>query len=167
MNSVSYVTLTYTLDAQASLGYSNRCILWTAHQPLSSTMCSDDDINWPVHSLMLSLCDLCSLLLQRLPSTVPCSMIFSSISWWHTCQNHNNLLCLMVDSKSSWRPARILTGCHTCSFVLCPLYDMPGILLFCQQCISTSHSQQTNCLLLSKRFQFVNCSIINYRIHFN
>ena len=48
----------------------------TAHRPLSSAMRSNDDIDWPVHSLMLSLHDLRGLLLPRLPSAVIKLMVF-------------------------------------------------------------------------------------------
>ena len=51
------------------------------------------------HSLMLSFHDLRGLPLRWLPSTVPCCMIFSSVSWRQTCPNHD----------SSWRPARMST----------------------------------------------------------
>ena len=107
--------LTNTRGAQAWLGY--RCnSAMTAHRPPSSVMCSNYDIDWPVHSLMLSLR---GLRLRRPPPTVPCSMIFSSVSlsWWQTWPNHDSLRRLMVGSKSFWRPARILTCCHTYSFV--------------------------------------------------
>ena len=50
-----------------------------AHQFLSSAMHSNDDIDWAVHSLMLSYHDLRRLPLRRLPSTVPCRMIFGSV----------------------------------------------------------------------------------------
>ena len=53
--------LTITRDAFAAM---------TAHRPLSFAMCSNDDNDWPVHSLMLSLHDLCALVTWRLPSTV-------------------------------------------------------------------------------------------------
>ena len=36
--------------------------------------------------------------------------------------NHDNLRRLTVDNKASWYPARIMTGCHTYSFILCSLY---------------------------------------------
>ena len=51
-----------------------------AHRPLSSAVGvhSNDNIDWPVHSLMFSLHDLCGLPLRRLPSTVPCSMILAA-----------------------------------------------------------------------------------------
>ena len=75
-----------------------------------------------VHSLMLSSHDLRGLLLWWLPPIVPCSMIFGSVSWWQTWLNHDSLWCLLVDSKSSLRPARILTCCYPYSFVLCSLY---------------------------------------------
>ena len=44
-------------------------------------MCSNDDIDWPVHSLMLSFYALRGLPLRRLPSTIPCNMIFRSPGW--------------------------------------------------------------------------------------
>ena len=62
-----------------------------AHRRLSSTTWSNDDIDWLVNSLMLSLHDLRGLPPQRLPSTEPCSMIFGSISWRQTWPNHDNL----------------------------------------------------------------------------
>ena len=109
-------------DAQASLRYYNRhlCCDWL----LSSAMCSNDDNAWPVHSLMLSLRDLRSLTLQWLPSTVPCCVIFGSVSWQQTWPNHDNLWHLTVDNKSWWHLVRKLNCCHTYSFVFCSLYDM-------------------------------------------
>ena len=49
-----------TRDAKASLGYPDRCLdpLTAAHRRLSSATRSNDDINWPVNSLMLSFHDL-------------------------------------------------------------------------------------------------------------
>ena len=47
-----------------------------AHRPLLSAMRSNDDIDWPVHSLMLSFHDLRGLPRRGLPST--CSMVFGS-----------------------------------------------------------------------------------------
>ena len=49
--------------------------------------------------------------------------------WRQTWPNHDNFRRVMVDSRGSWGPARILTFCQTYSFVLCSLYDMPSILL--------------------------------------
>ena len=49
-----------------------------AHRLLSSVMRSNDANDWPGHSLMLSLYDLRGLPLRRLPSNVPCSMIFAA-----------------------------------------------------------------------------------------
>ena len=63
----------------------------TAHRPVSSAMCSNDDIDWPVHSLMLSFHDSRGQPLWRLPSTVPCSMTFGSESWRQTWPNHDSL----------------------------------------------------------------------------
>ena len=42
-----------------------------AHRFLSAVMRSNNDIDWPVHSLMLSFHDLRGLPLRHLPSTVP------------------------------------------------------------------------------------------------
>ena len=47
-------------------------VAMTAHGPLSSAMCRNDDIDWPVHFLMLSFHDLRRLPLRPPPSTVPC-----------------------------------------------------------------------------------------------
>ena len=46
-------------------------------------MRSNDDIYWPVHSLILSFHDLCDLLCDDYhpASTVPCSMIFGNELW--------------------------------------------------------------------------------------
>ena len=110
---------TNTRDPQASLGYSDSCISCKdcpTHRPLSSAMRSNDDIHWPVHSLMLSFHDFRGLPLRRLPSTVPGSMIYGSVSWRQTRPNYDNLRCLTVDSKSSWRRVRILACCHTYLF---------------------------------------------------
>ena len=46
-----------------------------AHQRLPSATQSNYDIDWPVHSLMLSFDDLRGLPLRRLSSTEPCGMI--------------------------------------------------------------------------------------------
>ena len=89
-----------------------------AHRLLSTVMWSNDDIDWPVHPLTLFFHDLRGLLLRRLSSTVPSNMIFSSVSWRATWPNHDNLRRLTVNSKSFWCPAKILTCCHTYSFVL-------------------------------------------------
>ena len=60
-------------------------------------MHSNDDIDWPVHSLLFSFHDLRGLPLRRLPSAVPCSMTFSSVSWWQTWPNHDNFWRLTVN----------------------------------------------------------------------
>ena len=70
-----------------------------ADRLLSSATHSNDDIDWPVHSLVLSFLDLRGLPWRRLLSTVPCSMIFGSVSWRQTWPNHNSLRRLMVDSE--------------------------------------------------------------------
>ena len=79
----------------------------TAHRPLSSAMHSNYDIDWPVHSLMLSFHDMRGLPLQRLLSTVPCGMIFGSVSWRQTWSNHDSLRRLTVkapDVRQGYRP---------------------------------------------------------------
>ena len=69
-----------TRDAQASLDtLTDASAVKTAHGLMLSAMHSDDDIDWPVHSLLLSLHDLDSLSLRGLPSSLPCSMIFGNI----------------------------------------------------------------------------------------
>ena len=65
-----------------------------AHRLLSSAMCSKEDNDWSVNLLMLSLYDLRGLLLRLLPSAVPYSMIFGSVSWREIWPNHDNLLNL-------------------------------------------------------------------------
>ena len=72
----------------------------------SSAMGSNDDIDWPVHSLMLSLHDLRGILLRWLPSTVPWSIIFGSVSWRHAWPSHVSLRRLTIDSKSSCSDVR-------------------------------------------------------------
>ena len=67
-----------------------------ARRLLSSTMRSNDDNDWHVNSLMLSLHDLSGLPMRRLPSTVPRSMIFGSVSWRQAWPNHDNLRRLMI-----------------------------------------------------------------------
>ena len=61
-----------------------------AHRRLSFANRSNDDIDCPVHSLMLSFRNLRGLPLRRHPSTEPRSMIFSSVSWRLTWPNHDN-----------------------------------------------------------------------------
>ena len=70
-----------------------------AHRPLSSAMHNNDDNHWLVNSLALSFRDLRGLPLRRLLSPVPCSMIFSSVSWRQTWPNHDNLRRLSDDNK--------------------------------------------------------------------
>ena len=53
----------------------------TAHRLQPSAMRSNDNIDWPVHPLMLSFHDLRDLPLRRLPSTVPRSMILGSVAY--------------------------------------------------------------------------------------
>ena len=90
-----------------------------------------------VHSLKLSCHDLRSLPLWQLPSTVRCNLIFGRVSWRQTCLNHDNLECLTLDSKSSWRPARMLTCCHSDLFcILCMIYCWK--LLFCSLCLDAA-----------------------------
>ena len=91
-----------------------------SYRLLSSAMRSNDDVNWHVHSLMLSFHHLCGLPLWRLPCTVSCCMIFGSVWWRQTWPNHDNLRRLTVDSQSSWRLVRILTCCHT-FYAMCVL----------------------------------------------
>ena len=100
-----------------------------AHRRLSSaTRSNAHDIDWSDHSLMLSFHDLRGLPLRRLPSMVPCSMIFGSISWLHTWPNYDNSRRLTVGNRGSWCPARILNCCQTYSlcYALCV---MPSIIL--------------------------------------
>ena len=92
---------TNSYDAQAPLGYSNRCLhVMAAHRLLSSAMCSNEDIDWLVHSLMLSLHDLRSLPLWRRSSTVPRTMIIGCVSRWHTW-NYDNLRRLKPQTWSN------------------------------------------------------------------
>ena len=128
----SFRRVTNSRDAQPKRHWgtpTDASALMAAHQHLWTAMCSNDNIDRPVHSLMLSFSDLRSLLLWRLPSTVPFSIIFSTVTWRQTWRYHDNLWRLTVDSNSSWRPARILACYHTYSFVLCSQYDMPCIIL--------------------------------------
>ena len=74
--------LTNTRDAQASLGVLRQIhpsAVMTAHRLLSSAMGRNDDLGWPVHSLMLDFIDLHGLgTATTSPSTVPCNMIFAA-----------------------------------------------------------------------------------------
>ena len=95
------------------------------HQLLSSAMCSNDDNDWPVHSLKLSLHDLLGHSLRRLPSTVSSSVIFDSVSCRRTWPIRDNLRRSTFDNMNSSRPARSLTCSHTYSRVLCSQCNMP------------------------------------------
>ena len=64
-------------------------------------MCSSDDSDWPVHSLMLSFHDVRGLPLQLVPTTVLRSTIFGSVSSRETCPNDDNLRRSMVDNRSN------------------------------------------------------------------
>ena len=70
--------------------------MMVAHRLLSSVMRSSDDSDWPVHSLMLSFHHLRGLPLRRLPSTVPCIMVFGSALYQQTWLNYDNLRLLTV-----------------------------------------------------------------------
>ena len=79
----------------------------TAHRLLSSYAAQQ----WRHRlALILSLHELRGLPQRRLPPTVPSSLTFSSVSWRQNLiwPKYESLRCLMVDSKRSWRPARIL-----------------------------------------------------------
>ena len=73
-----------------------------AHWRLSSAMRSNVALDWPVHALTLPFHDLRGLPLWRLPSMVPCSMIFGSISWQHTWPNHDTLRRLTAEAPKVW-----------------------------------------------------------------
>ena len=69
-------------DVQASVGLCNRCPCCdVSHKILSSAVCNYNDSYWHVQSLMLFF-ELHNLLLCWVPSIIPCSMIFGSVSWW-------------------------------------------------------------------------------------
>ena len=69
-----------TRDARRRWGtQTDASTVMAAHRRLSPATRSNDDFGWPVHSLMLSFHDLCALALRRLPSMMPCSMIFGCI----------------------------------------------------------------------------------------
>ena len=75
-------------------------VVMVTHRLLSSAIRSNDDNDWPVHSLMLSFHDLRGLFQRRLSSSVPYSM---------TWPNHDNLRRLTIDNKSSECLAKIWT----------------------------------------------------------
>ena len=85
-------------DARASFGCAPTVApaVMVSHRIMSSAMSISDDIDWPVLSLMLSYHDLRDV--RQLPSTLPRSIIFGSVSWRQTWPN---LRRLTVDSKSS------------------------------------------------------------------
>ena len=103
-----------------------------AHRLLSSAMhCKDND--WPVNSLMVSFHDLRCQSLRRLPSTVPCSMLFGSVSWGQTWPNHDNLF-LTSDCHT------YLIKHHPVAFVLKSLYSA-ALQIRCQRPALTSIEQ--------------------------
>ena len=73
-----------------------------AHQLLPFAMRNCCRSDWPVHSLMLSFHDLRGLPLRRIPSIVPCSMVFGSTSRQQTWPNYGYLWCLTVDNTDAW-----------------------------------------------------------------
>ena len=97
----------------------NASAVMTAHWLLSSAMRSSNDIDWPVHSMMLTLRDLRGLPLRRIPSTVPWRTIFSSVTWRQTWPNHDNLQRFTVDRKKLLTSGEDIDCCHTYSFVVC------------------------------------------------
>ena len=81
------------------------------HQLLLSAMHSNDDLDWPVHSFMLSFNVLQGLLLRwppfsvGPPFTVPCNLIFGSIS--DDIHGRTMITCYLrvwIGAKSSWLP---------------------------------------------------------------
>ena len=68
---------------------------------LSTATRSTDFTDWPIHSLMVSFQVLRGLPLRRLPSTKRCGMIFDSVLWRQTWQNHDNLRRPTVDNRSA------------------------------------------------------------------
>ena len=72
----------------------------TVHGPLSSAMHINDYMDWPVHSFMLSFHDLLGFPLQRLPATVPCCMIFGSVSWRKTWPSHDSMYAWWLTVKA-------------------------------------------------------------------
>ena len=84
----SYCERTNSLDDRASLVYSDRC-----HCPSTSVV--RDAQRWR-HNRFLDhvlpwFTRSSSATSWRLPSTLPCSMIFCSVSWRQTWPNHDNL----------------------------------------------------------------------------
>ena len=80
-----------------------------AHRHLSSVMRIGEDSDWPVHPFMLAFHDFWGLPLWRPPSSVPCNMVSSSVSYQQIWPNCDNLRRLTVDS---WHLARTMTCCH-------------------------------------------------------
>ena len=76
-------------------------------------MRTNNDNDWSAHSLMLSVHDLHGLPLRRLSSTVPCSMVVSSVSWRQTWPNHDNLQAIRWWCQTlSWRGQRLCLSIH-------------------------------------------------------
>ena len=92
-NYVTLVTLKRRWDTPTDAS-----AMMVVHRLLSSAMRSNDDDDWPVHSLMLSLPLLRGFPLWGLPSTAPCSMITGSVQTTDMTKPYLN-----VHSKSSWR----------------------------------------------------------------
>ena len=62
------------------LGYSDGRFCCAGYTSTSAfAMRSNENSDWPVHSLILTFRELRGLSLRRLPSTVTCSMIFDSV----------------------------------------------------------------------------------------
>ena len=109
----------------------------TADRPLPSAMRTNDDIDWPVYSLMLSCRDLRG---QRLPPTGPCSVIFGSVSWRQTWPNHDSLMHLTVHPLIDGLILMLLTiilllselfSCRNQQQFSAVFHGVVGILLHC------------------------------------
>ena len=111
-----------------------------AQRRLSSATPSNDDMDWSVHSLMLSFQDLHGLSLRRRPS---CSMIFGSVSWRQTWSNNDSLQCwrLTAETPEVWlgywpvikRICSLYVVCMICQASFCSI-----CFLFSKACLSRS-----------------------------
>ena len=96
-------------DARALLGYCDRRLRCDGRigRPSTSAMRSNDDNDWPVHSLTLSIRDLRGLMLPEV---------------WLLAAYHDDRHGRTMIARDVWRltikvPPRIFTCCHTYIFV--------------------------------------------------
>ena len=124
-----------------------------AHRRRASAARGNDDIDWPLHSLMFSFQDLRGPLLRRLSSTKLCSMIFGSVSWRQTWPNMITCDAWRLTAEDSevrlgyWRAAKRIRSffaiCLVCQASFCGIcFQRSGFAFPDQPSTSSFHTHR-------------------------